>query len=820
MSRYTELMKKNELSLEEKDEFFKLLLEEFDREERRINKLPIDETMRHESLWNVISAHREFFENYISEKPDNDAVFNKLSDAQFGCIKRMMAEYKFEEDQNEDQNDLKPKDIYADEKTRKLLDLKEYSEKTGVPDEEISNASRELKMQKSDYKYSVAGDKTITEEQRKALYMFHHWMRKHNASVSAKWAGFGYKGSTADFSERFMRLPARVQLKALYLVETDNRKHPMEDVDNVVSQDYVPNYDNLKKKMTSSFFFVRKYMNRSRYLWDKLEQAANIANNDQTVKKLKEFTDKKQTNPETDASDFFIQNTPEGIYNKFLAEKQKASLEANDNRLDKAARKQKAKEYELLQASASDVAVIMKSALNIAEATKNDPDGNEKFSPENKQKIQESLADIVNAQKRLKKKKHVLEGYKHYFFNQTNDMAGYTASASGFGTNFYNVLTGEDAYRQISGAVSLATLPSSVMNFVNDIRTLYSDKDKWEKTEAVFDMAANAGMGGSRAIGIYSLYDKAGTAVNNVAKGLCTGALGIWTLINAAKTHSSRKKSNKADDLNKSFQTLKERLEKNIKNEYNKLNAEDINSLNDMKQKTLWNTLEKASKLIKNDKKREYYSNLRKLGASAIGLLGNVAGYAPSTLATGIVKTAGGGGSALFCLLNNGLDNVAARDRNHEYIDTEYPINNAQRVIAIRNYKKQLEKCQKGSKQWKEINDILSSKEKLDNRIRNMKAGNRMHAHQEGLRNSIYQQYLKAIAEEAFKDDEIKDTKAAEYEKSSRKLVRGMAELLNLKNPNKKEEERSDNKKKNDEGKKKEDNEERRSKSASSSKVK
>lgn len=49
----------------------------------------------------------------------------------------------------------------------------------------------------------------------------------------------------------------------------------------------------------------------------------------------------------------------------------------------------------------------------------------------------------------------------------------------------------------------------------------------------------------------------------------------------------------------------------------------------------------------------------------------------------------------------------------------------------------------------------LADKEKLDNRIRNIQAGNHVRANKEGLRNEIYLKYSKTIADEALKLDEL-----------------------------------------------------------------
>lgn len=78
-SRYTELMSKDykKLTTKEKIELMKLILEEYDREERRINKLPVDPQTKRECLWNVINAHSNFLDDLIFTFANNESKFNQ-----------------------------------------------------------------------------------------------------------------------------------------------------------------------------------------------------------------------------------------------------------------------------------------------------------------------------------------------------------------------------------------------------------------------------------------------------------------------------------------------------------------------------------------------------------------------------------------------------------------------------------------------------------------------------------------------------------------------------------------------------------------------
>ena len=115
MSRYTDLMKKNRRTLKEEKELFALVLEEFDREERRLGKLPIDENTRQESLWNVIDAHWDIIKNRFEMDEENLRIpvdGSQLED-------RMRKEYG------------------------KLLDYKRKQQKDDVPEEfDVGNIKR------------------------------------------------------------------------------------------------------------------------------------------------------------------------------------------------------------------------------------------------------------------------------------------------------------------------------------------------------------------------------------------------------------------------------------------------------------------------------------------------------------------------------------------------------------------------------------------------------------------------------------------------------------------------------------------------------
>ncbi len=763
MSRYTDLMSKNyeELTTKEKIELMKLVLEEYDREERRINKLPIDLQTKQECLLNVINAHSYFLEDLITIYRDHENNFTRTERERMSRLSRLKESLK--------------KEVKADKKeqiTRKeiaeaLSDLNEYGsllENKGdekVTFQTVSDAYKNMSIKKSEDKYSLAGDKTITDAQRKALYQFHHWMRKHNVTASMKWAGFGYKGSTVDFSERFMRLPARVQLKALYLVESDRRKNPIEDVDNEISQNYVPNYDKLKDKMTSSRFFARKYLNKSRYLWSKLEQAANIANSENSVAKLKSYTDAMSSRDEHITEpilNFFRDpDSEDDLIKNIIRGKEQLKVDLRNENLDKETRKKMEAELKEKREILKNIKKALHSAGK-AEDIISKYDGTDgKISSPDKKKLKSYLKDIETIKEKYQKDDNWFKKYKHVFFKQTNDLAGYTATGTALGTNIYKAKTSNDADPIFNGTAAVLTMPSAIANFINDFRTVIYGKGGWEKVFAGANAVGDLGWATSKG---FSIYKMSGLTLNDaatkVSQGITTGAFGVGVAVNLVKSAKSWAESCKSDNIKNDFEILRASLDAEItalkdNNKRTEKEEKKLDKLTKVKQSASWTTLEKASKLIDRDKRRERNANFRRLFGSAVGLAGNICGYFTALNPTiwGTASYAGGPSSTVIGVLSDMRDNVVARNRNREYIEAEYPITDSDRIAAIINYKKQLTECTPGSDEYKEIEDILSHKDKLDNRIRNLKAGQHVRANQEGLKDEIYSGYKNIISDAA-----------------------------------------------------------------------
>lgn len=124
---------------------------------------------------------------------------------------------------------------------------------------------------------SPLSDPTLTEAQRQGLKDFHKWLYR-NADKTG-FIGLGNDGSMRDFANNFMKQPAAVQLKALYLLQTGKRKNPDNSgLDDVTSQlSYVPDLNKIKKPLIASKWKFWKRTNGTQFYWDKLSDSLNQA---------------------------------------------------------------------------------------------------------------------------------------------------------------------------------------------------------------------------------------------------------------------------------------------------------------------------------------------------------------------------------------------------------------------------------------------------------------------------------------------------------------------------------------------------------------
>ena len=139
--------------------------------------------------------------------------------------------------------------------------------------------------------YGLDKDTTVTEQQKEGLRTFHRWLQKHCDTAGIQKKGFGSNGPVRNYAEEFMKLPARVQLKALFLLETGKRKDPKETADNRDSQNdsYVPNMKDIRSTMVASKFKFFKRFNGGQFYWSKLQDAVEIAK--ESEESLKAYSD-------------------------------------------------------------------------------------------------------------------------------------------------------------------------------------------------------------------------------------------------------------------------------------------------------------------------------------------------------------------------------------------------------------------------------------------------------------------------------------------------------------------------------------------------
>ncbi len=171
--------------------------------------------------------------------------------------------------------------------------------------EEKPNRSPEEQKHLEAKKYSLDQDRTLTEQQKIGLRSFQRWLLRNcdKTGLHGVKYGLGKKGPVRNFAEEFMKLPARVQLKALYLLETNRRKSPNENADNMNSQSdrYVPDLGNLKKTMIASKFKIFRRLNGSQFYWNKLEQAMGLARlSEKVLGTLSEKLEEHELFPEND----------------------------------------------------------------------------------------------------------------------------------------------------------------------------------------------------------------------------------------------------------------------------------------------------------------------------------------------------------------------------------------------------------------------------------------------------------------------------------------------------------------------------------------
>lgn len=168
-----------------------------------------------------------------------------------------------------------------------------------------------------------------------------------------------------------------------------------------------------------------------------------------------------------------------------------------------------------------------------------------KLEPEAQKKLEDILQSIENVRKKLLENKGFLEDYQNYFNRQTGDLVGYSALGTGLGTAMYELITETPSHPYISSSVSLATLPSALMNCIDAVRTMFNGADAAEKTMGVMDFLSSTAAVGSKGITAANLVTEVGSVASNIGTYLGTGAVGVSTAVNAVKSIRSHGKMKK-----------------------------------------------------------------------------------------------------------------------------------------------------------------------------------------------------------------------------------------------------------------------------------
>lgn len=149
-------------------------------------------------------------------------------------------------------------------------------------DPELLNRANEGKLNV----YMSNADNTVTEEQRKGIADFERWLYRNCDKTGISLLG---GKSKRDFVNEFVKLPTRVKLNTLYLLQNGKDKTAQTDEDLKKSQkSYVPKLSKIKDKMIKSKAKVWTRFNGTQFNWKKLQQTISIAKDKE--EELKAFT--------------------------------------------------------------------------------------------------------------------------------------------------------------------------------------------------------------------------------------------------------------------------------------------------------------------------------------------------------------------------------------------------------------------------------------------------------------------------------------------------------------------------------------------------
>lgn len=122
-------------------------------------------------------------------------------------------------------------------------------------------------------------DPTLTDAQRNGLRDFHQWLYR-NCDKSG-FEVFGSAGSIRAFANEFVKKPVDVQLKTLYLLETNRRKlgSGKQTLDDDINSQttYAPNLDKIKDRLIATRLKFWRRTDGSQFYWNKLTESLKQA---------------------------------------------------------------------------------------------------------------------------------------------------------------------------------------------------------------------------------------------------------------------------------------------------------------------------------------------------------------------------------------------------------------------------------------------------------------------------------------------------------------------------------------------------------------
>lgn len=620
-------------------------------------------------------------------------------------------------------------------KTNKELNKNPHVQKMLITYTQVCQQRELGKVDDPAGKYGLDADHTITEQQREGLKTFQQWLQKHCDTAGIQISGFGSKGPVRNYAEEFMKLPARVQLKALYLVETGKRKDPMEVADNRDSQkdSYVPDMNKLRNTMVASKFKFFKRFNGSQFYWNKLQDAVEIAR--QSEDQLKSYTDRLQElkNQKQDLSEkekedlrkevFVSQSLTEEEISKQSARKEKSSMGAGEAAWDKV---EKISDYEskvenIYKGIADNSYAINKKNANLSI---NEPVGKAFSVAGGVSAVVSTVSEMAELKSKwsLLKKKDVL-----------GKTLGIGAGLSDTGS--YSM----DITRNVVG------VGGKVLDVVG----------------SGFCVASGAALLAKNGIDLYSEGKNIGK-LNKIQKNL-------GEMQKELKEEETKLKKDKDE-----FANNKSQYDKQIQQEKEKELQDRENAYNE-KAESL-KKIEKIAKLSKSDSKRNMIKSGTGLvgsgflaGSGTVGLLSTV-GVIAAPIAGPVGAVVGATAGLTTGIIQAVEDDKIRVRQNRQYIDSEMYQSDRERKNAqekaLKNLKDSQSLFEKDSKEWKKMEKMIQeaekNTEKFQDKIRDLYVAKNGYIHQTAGTEGIKDKLFGEVYDQVYEKKEPKDEKSLE----------------------------------------------------------